>query len=64
MILKDILAWKKTIKSNIGVIVQGYVDTALTSVFKLHYDLISYARDNFKIEDITNKFLRVIKNLS
>ncbi len=25
---------------------------------------ISYAEDNFKIEDITNKFLRVIKNLS
>ena len=33
---------KKTIKSNIGVIGQGYVGTALTSVFKLHYDVISY----------------------
>ena len=33
---------KKPIKNNIGVIGQGYVGTAITSVFKLSYDIITY----------------------
>jgi len=33
---------KKPIKNNIGIIGQGYVGSAITSVFKLSYDIITY----------------------
>jgi len=72
-VAKTNLASKIVVDNNCGFSVKSEKELQ-SIIYKIinnidNYDFIgkngiNYAEDNFKIEDITNKFLRVIKNLS